>query len=210
VFLESGDGAFSGIDSMIVGGDELDVDRFGPYVFLNRGGTLVVHHIQCLMVASRFQYGDKFGEHLCHGSIGARRHGPDNDCIKIIDVGNKHVLHNFEGADREGAGDVGIHGASYGIGTRGKREHILHSTDPLRGKHAINLGMRGNNVGLHIARGGCIGLVLALWPLLVVVECGRWFLIKTVMRPGMVTSSSLRYSAQRSVDAGGEHMILWM
>ncbi len=46
-----------------------------------------------------------------------------------------------------------------------------------------------------------------MWPLLVVVERGRWFLINAVVRPGMVASSSLRSSARRSVDAGGEHMI---
>ncbi len=70
------------------------------------------------------------------------------------------MLYTFEGADREGAGDVSIHGARYGIGVRSKAEHILHSTDFLRGKHAINLGTCGNNVGLHIAGGGCIGLLL--------------------------------------------------
>ncbi len=113
------------------------------------------------MVASRFQYGDDFGECLYHGSIGVKRHGPDDDCMKVIDVSNKYVLHTFEGVDREGAGDVGIHGACYGISKHREAEHILHSTDFLRGKHAINLGMCGNNVGLHIAHGGCIGLVSA-------------------------------------------------
>ncbi len=52
VFLESGDGAFCGIDLMVVRGDELDVDCFGLDVLLNGGGTLVFHHIQCRMVAS--------------------------------------------------------------------------------------------------------------------------------------------------------------
>ncbi len=113
------------------------------------------------MVASRFQYGDDFGECLYHGSIGARRHGPNNDCIKVVDVGNKHVylLHTFEGADRKSAGDVGMHGDCYGISKCGKAEHILHSTDFLRGEHATNPGTCGNNVGLHIARGCCIGSV---------------------------------------------------
>ncbi len=69
------------------------------------------------------------------------------------------MLHTFEGADWEGAGDVGIHGACYGIGKCGKAEHILHSTDFLRKKHAINLGTCGNNVGLHVTCGGCIGSV---------------------------------------------------
>ncbi len=111
------------------------------------------------MVASRFQYGDDFGECLYHGSIGARRHGQDDDCINIVDVGNKHVLHFFEGADREGASDVGTHGARYGIGKCGKAEHILHSKNFLRGKYASNLGMCGNSVGLHVTCGGCICLV---------------------------------------------------
>jgi hypothetical protein len=44
----------------------------------------------------------------------------------------------------------------------------------------------------------------------VVVERSRLFLIYVVVRPGMVASSSLTSSAQRSVDAGGEHMIWWM
>ncbi len=157
-FLESGNGALGGIDLMVVGGGQLDVDQFGPDVFLNCGGTLVVHYIQCRMVASCIQYGDDFGECLFHGSIGGRRHGLD--CIKIVDVCNKHVLHTFEGADREGTGDVGIHGASYGISKCGKTEHILHGTDFLRGEHAVNLGTCRDNVGLHIARGGCIGSVL--------------------------------------------------
>ncbi len=160
VFLESIDGTFCGIYLMVVRGDELDVDCFGPYVPLNCGGTLIVHHIQCQMVASLFQYVDYFGECLYHGIIGARGHGPHNNCIEIVHVSNKHVLHTFERADREGDGDVGIHGASYGIGKHGKIGHILHSTDFFGGGHAINLVMHGNNVRL-IAHGGCVGLVPA-------------------------------------------------
>jgi hypothetical protein len=98
---------------------------------------------------------------LYYGSIGASQHGPDDDCIKIKDVSNKHVLHTFEGADREGTSDVGIHGASCGIGKCGKAENILHGTDFLQGEHGINLGTCGNNVVLHVAHGGCVGLVLA-------------------------------------------------
>ncbi len=112
------------------------------------------------MVVAGFQYGDDFGECLYHGSIGARRHCLDDDCIKVVDVGNKYVLHTFDEADQEGTGDVGIHGARYGIGEHGKAVHILHSTDLLRGKHAINLDHCGNNDGLHVKHGGCIGSVL--------------------------------------------------
>jgi hypothetical protein len=47
-------------------------------------------------------------------------------------------------------------------------------------------------------------------PLLVAVERGRWFLLMDVVRLGMVASSSLRFSARRSVDAGRELMTWWM
>ncbi len=159
VFLECGNGALGGICSIVVRGDKLDIDCFRSDVLCDPGGTFVVHYVQCQMVAAGFQYGDDFGKCLYHGSIGACWHGPDDDYIKVVDVDNKHVLHSFEGADREGASDVGVQGTRYGIGEQGKAEHILHSTDFLRGKHAINLGMSGNNVDLHVACGGCIGLV---------------------------------------------------
>ncbi len=143
----------------------MDVNYFGPDVIFYCGRTFVVHYVPCRMVAAGFQYGDDFGECLYHGHVGARWHGPDNDCIKVVDVGNKHILHTFEGADREGNGDVSIHGACYGIGEWGKAEHILHSTDFLRGKHAINLSMCGNNGGLYFTCGGCIGSVASHVPL---------------------------------------------
>ncbi len=71
---------------MVVQGGELDVDCFGPDVLLDCGRTFVVHNVQCRMVATGFQYEDDYGECLHHGSIGARQHGPDNDCIKVVDV----------------------------------------------------------------------------------------------------------------------------
>ncbi len=95
VFLECGNGMLSNICLMVVQGDKLDVDCFGPDVLLDRSGSFVVHYVQCRMVATRFQYGDDFGECLYHGSISARWPGPDDDCIKVVDVGNKYVLHTF-------------------------------------------------------------------------------------------------------------------
>ncbi len=183
VFLKCGNGTLGSICLMVVQGDKLDVDCFGPDVLLDRGRTFIVHYVQCQMVAAGFQYGDDFGECLYHGSIGARQHGLDDDCIKVVDVGNKHVLHTFEEADREGAGDVGIHGAHYGIGECG----------------ACMLRMEA-----VLARCCC------MCHLLVAMECSRKFLINVVVRLGMVASSSLRSSARRSVDAGREHMIWWM
>ncbi len=173
VFLECGNGMLSDICLMVVRGDELDVDCFGPDVLLNRGRTFIVHYIQCCMVAAGFQYGDDFGDHLYHGSIGVRWHGLDNDCIKVIDVGNKHVLHTFEGADWEGAGDVGIHGAHYGIGERGKAEHILHSTDFLGGNMQSTSACAAimSDCTLHMEDE--LAWCCCMCPLLLAVERGR-------------------------------------
>jgi hypothetical protein len=79
---------------MVVQGDKLDINCFEPYVFVDCSGTYVVHYVQFRMVATGFQYGDDFSEYLYHGSIGARWHGPDDDCVKVIDVGNKkHIVY---------------------------------------------------------------------------------------------------------------------
>jgi hypothetical protein len=88
-----------------------------------------------------------------------RGHGTDNDCVEVIDIGSKNLLCTFERAGREGTGDVAIHSASDCIGKHGKAKHILHGTDFLAGKHAINLGTCGNNIILHIARGGSVSLM---------------------------------------------------
>jgi hypothetical protein len=101
VCLECCNGAPGSICLVVVRGDEMDVDCFGTDVLLDRGGTFIVHYAQCRMVVARFQYGDDFGECLYHRSIGAKWHGLDNDCIKVVDVGNKHVLHTFEGRTRK-------------------------------------------------------------------------------------------------------------
>ncbi len=80
---------------MVVRGDKLDGNCFGTDVFLNCSRTFVVHYVQCRMIAAGFQHGDDFGECLYHGCVCARWHGPDNDCIKVVDVGNKHIFAYF-------------------------------------------------------------------------------------------------------------------
>ncbi len=40
------DGPFCSVDSMVVRGNELDVDLFRPDVFFNRDQTFIVHYIQ--------------------------------------------------------------------------------------------------------------------------------------------------------------------
>jgi hypothetical protein len=144
---------------------------------------------------------------LYQGSIGARWHGLDDDCIKTIDIINKHVLHTFEG-------------------TRGKAPVMLVYMVPVMA--LVSATKQNTSCMAQISLGGdmqstlaCTAIMLdcmlrvdavlarcrRMWPLSVAVENGRWFLINVVVRPGIVASSSLRPSAWRSVDAGGEHMI---
>ncbi len=54
VLLECCDGLFCSVDLMVVRGDELDVDFLRPDIIFDCGGTLVVHHVQCRLVASCF------------------------------------------------------------------------------------------------------------------------------------------------------------
>ncbi len=96
MLFECCNGSFCSVDSMVVGGDQLDVDRFRPAVFLDCGRTFVVHYIQRRAVATCFEVSDHFGECSHHGCICARGHDAHNDCIEILDICNKNILHTFE------------------------------------------------------------------------------------------------------------------
>ncbi len=87
---------FCSVDMMVVRGGELDVDLFRPDVFFNRGRTFIVHYIQCRMVSPCFEGSDHVYECSHHGCICARGHGANDDCIEIIDICNKNILHTFE------------------------------------------------------------------------------------------------------------------
>ena len=89
-------GLFCSVDSMVVRGDQLDVDLFRPYVFFDWGRTFIVHYIQHRVVAPCFEGSDHFCECSHPGCICVRGHGTNNDCIEIIDIRNKNILYTFE------------------------------------------------------------------------------------------------------------------
>ncbi len=136
-----------------------------------------------------------------------RGHGLVDDRIEIIHVCNKHSLYTFERVGREDAGDVGIHGASYGISKHGKAEHILHSTDFLGGDMQSTLACVAIMLDCILRVEALLDWCRRMCPLLVAVKHGRWFFINTGVRLGMVAISSLRSSVPKSADAGREHMI---
>ncbi len=58
--------------------------------------------------------------------IGVGWHRPYDDCIDIIYVRNKNVLHILEGPDGEGTGEISIHGAGGGVGKGSVAENIVN------------------------------------------------------------------------------------
>ncbi len=62
MFVQHGDGMFSGIDVVVMRWDQLYVHLVGSDVLLNCLGALVVHHIQCWLVIASTEYCKHFGE----------------------------------------------------------------------------------------------------------------------------------------------------
>jgi hypothetical protein len=76
--------------------DQLDVHLVGSVVLLNRLGALVVHHIQCWLVVASTEYHKHFKKGGNEQGVSAGWHWLHNDCIKVIDVRGKDILHVFE------------------------------------------------------------------------------------------------------------------
>ncbi len=61
------------------------------------------------MVVSRAKYGEDVRERGDKGCVGAGWHRPHDDCVDVVYVRNKNVLHILEGPDGEGTGEISIH-----------------------------------------------------------------------------------------------------
>ncbi len=96
VFFKHGNGTFRSIDVVVVWWDQLDVLLVGLDVLLNRLGARVVHHIQCWLVFTSTEYHKHFREGGNERGVGAGWHWLHNDCIKVLDVRDKDILHVLE------------------------------------------------------------------------------------------------------------------
>ncbi len=76
--------------------DQLDVHLVGSDVLLNRLGALIVHHIQCWLVIASMEYCKHFREGGNEQGVGVGWHWLHDDCVKVIDVRNKDILHVLE------------------------------------------------------------------------------------------------------------------
>ncbi len=112
------------------------------------------------MVVLHAKYGKDVRECGDEGCIGAGWHRPHDDCVGVVYLRNKNVLHIPEGPDRQGAGEISIHGASGGIGKGSIADHIVNHAGFLRGQHVVNLFVCGNDARLGVTRGSCVRAML--------------------------------------------------
>jgi hypothetical protein len=108
-FFKRGDGLFSGVDTVVMQWDQLDVHLIGLEVLLNHLGALVVHHVQCWLVIVSTDYRKHFGEGIDEQGISVGWHWLHDDGIKVVDVRDKDILHVLEGLNGESTSDVGVH-----------------------------------------------------------------------------------------------------
>ncbi len=109
---------------------------------------------------------EDFCECSNEGNVGAVWHWADDDGAKVLNVGNKNVLHILEGLNRKRPSDICVHGVGRGIGKGSKAEHVMHRTCFVNGEHVVNLGTCLYNGWVIVVSGGSVGAMtphMACW-----------------------------------------------
>jgi hypothetical protein len=205
VFVESSDGSFGGVDTMVMWRDQLDHHLVGADVLLNRFGAFVVHDVQCWLVVLSTQNSKDFSEGGDEGGASAQGHWADNDGVEVIDVGNKDVIMFLN--DLTGRAPVrSVYMVPVMEFARAAKQNISWAAQ------ASWAGNIQSTLALAKITSACLFRVDAvlerwrhMWHLLVAVDRGRWVQINADVSPGMVCSSVLLSRASRRVAAGGEH-----
>ena len=68
------------------------------------------------MIIAGSEGGQDGGEGGNHGVVVFGGHGADKDCVEVINVGHKDILHRPEGAEGEGTRKISVHGAGGEVG----------------------------------------------------------------------------------------------
>ena len=93
VFFECCDGALGSIDSMVVGGDKVNVHVIFSNVCRDGFGAFVVHHVERGVIVAGSKSGKDVGECVDHGAIVLGGHGANKDGVEVIDIRHKNILH---------------------------------------------------------------------------------------------------------------------
>ncbi len=87
----------------------MDVHFVGLDMRFDRLGTFVAHYVEGGSIALHSKGGEDVGEGRNHGGVVLGGHCMHEDCVEVVDVGNKDVLHILEGAHWECTGEVCVH-----------------------------------------------------------------------------------------------------
>ena len=105
------------------------------------------------MIIARGKSREDLGEGVDHGAIILGGHGAHKAGVEIIDIRNKNILNQLEGADVEGTGQIGVHGARGEIGKGREAENIVGDADFFGEVQVVNLEWRIKNGRLDGVRG---------------------------------------------------------
>ena len=136
------DGAFGGVDPMVVGGDKVNVHVILANVHRDGLGAFVVHYVQCGVIVTGGESGEDVGEGVDHGAIILGGHGAHEDGVEVVNVCHKNVLHRSEGADGEGARKIGIHCTGGEISEGGEAEDVVGGAYFFGGNQFVHLAAR--------------------------------------------------------------------
>ena len=148
VLLERGDGAFSGVDSVVVGGDEVNIHIIFANVGLDGFGTFVVHHVERGVIIAGGKGGEDVSEGGDHGTIIFGGHRAHKDGIEVVDIRHKNILHRPEGADGKSPRKIGVHGARSEVGKGREAEHVVGGTYFFGGSEFVHLAACIEDSGL--------------------------------------------------------------
>ena len=86
---------------------------------------------------------------------GAVSHGANKDCVGIVHVGHKNIVHIFEGVYGEGTYEIGIHGAVIFVSNGCTDKHVVCSACLLSWVHVGEFFPGVDNVLSVTSRGLC-------------------------------------------------------
>ena len=153
VFLESCDSTLGGVDSMVVGGDKVNIHIIFVNVCLDGFGTFVVHHVERGVIIAGGKGGKDVSEGGDHGAIILGGHCTHKDGIEVVDICHKNILHRPEGADGKGTGKIGVHGARREVGKCSEAEDVVGAAYFFGGKQIVNLAACVEDGWLRRSRG---------------------------------------------------------
>ncbi len=108
MLFESCHHAFGGVDPVIVGWDEVDVNMVVLDVCFDGLGALIVHYVERGCIPTGVEVRKNVCEHCNHGIVVYGRHGANKDGIQVVNVCHKYIFCAVEGSHEEGTVAIAV------------------------------------------------------------------------------------------------------